>query len=87
MNLLVRIQILKSIKVQKTKMLWNIVDSIGTYKNIIEYCDIIWKFSKGFSLNEPPYWHFGIQHVNYYNLLENKEILYLSNYFLLNGAK
>jgi hypothetical protein len=35
----------KSIKVQKTKMLWNIANSIGTYKNIIEYCDVIWTFA------------------------------------------
>ena len=39
--------------------------------------------TKGSSLNEPPYWILKIQLVNYYNMIENKDTVYLWNNFLL----
>jgi hypothetical protein len=39
--------------------------------------------TKGSSLKEPPYWILEIQHLKYYNMIENKDITYNWYNFLL----
>ena len=56
----------------------------NTFSPVLLFCRQIlnWHFvTRGFNVNEPSYWILEIQHVTYYNMIENKDIAYLWNNF------